>query len=144
MNGASIPPNIKSCTVDLFVNQASLIVPSLANSLTEKMKDKIQSNTNISLVNSGGDVEFKGTITGYAVTPVAAQANETAALNRLTITVSIIYTNTKNEKENWTQSFTRYADYNSSLDLSAVQDQLIEQINKDLTDDIFNKAFLNW
>jgi len=144
LNGASIPPDIESCTVDLFSNQAPLVVPSLASTLTEGLKNKIQSNSNISLKSSGGDVEFRGTITGYQVSPLAAQANETAALNRLTVTVSVDYTDNKNDKNNWSQSFSRYADFSSSTDLNAVQGQLIDEISKELDDDIFNKAFLNW
>ena len=96
------------------------------------------------MIQSNGDLEFSGAITTYQVNPVSAQANEIAALNRLTISVNIDFVNHKNDKQSWNSTFSRYADYNSSSDLASVQDQLIKQINDQLVEDIFNKAVVNW
>lgn len=142
--GASIDPSVKTFNVHFIQNQAPVVVPSLSQTFTEALKNKFLTSTNLQLVQSGGDIEFSGTITNYVVTPVSAQANETAALNRLTITVSIDYVNHNNEKQNFSSSFSRYSDYNSSSDLTSIQDQLIKEINDQLTEDIFNKAFVNW
>jgi len=142
--GASIDPSVKTFTLHFIVNQAPVVVPSLSQTLTDALKNKFLTSTNLSLAQTGGDLEFSGTITGYQVNPVATQANETAALNRLTISVNIDFVNHKNEKQSWSTLFSRYADYNSSSDLASVQDQLIKQINDQLVDDIFNKAVVNW
>ena len=142
--GASIDPAVKSFTVHFITNQAPVVVPSLSQTITDALKNKFLTSTNLSLAQSGGDLEFSGTITSYQVSPVAAQANETAAVNRLTISVSIDFVNHKNEKQTWSTMFVRYADYNSSSDLTSVQDQLIKQINEQLVEDIFNKAVVNW
>ena len=142
--GASIDPNVKTFTVHFIVNQAPVIVPSLSQTLTDALKNKFLTSTNLGLAQAGGDLEFSGTITAYNVNAVAAQANETAALNRLTISVNIDFVNHKNDKQTWSSSFSRYADYNSSSDLAAVQDGLIKQINDQLVEDIFNKAVVNW
>lgn len=142
--GASIDPNVKTFTIHFIANQAPVVVPALSQTLTDALKNKFQTSTNLSLTQTGGDLEFSGAITGYSVTPVAAQANETAALNRLTISVNIDFVNHKNEKQSWATLFSRYADYNSSSDLASVQDQLIKQINELLVEDIFNKAVVNW
>ena len=98
----------------------------------------------MSLINKGGDLNFEGSIVGYSVSPVAIQSNDAAALNRLTITVNVKFTNKKNEKQNFETSFSRFADYSSSQNLSAVEDQLIKDINTQLTQDIFNKSVTNW
>ena len=142
--GASIDPSVKSFTVHNIVNQAPIIVPSLSPSLTQALRDRFITSTNLTLLEAGGDLEFSGTITNYQVSPVAAQANEVAALNRLTITVNIEFVNHQNDKQSWTSSFTRYSDYDSNKDLATVQDQLIKDINNQLIDDIFNKAVVNW
>ena len=142
--GASIDPNVKTFTIHFIANQAPVVVPSLSQTLTDALKNKFLTSTNLALAQSGGDLEFSGAITAYQVNPVSAQANETAALNRLTITVSIDFVNHKNDKQTWNSSFSRYADYNSSSDLASVQDQLIKQINDQLVEDIFNKAVVNW
>ena len=65
-------------------------------------------------------------------------------MNRLTITVRVRFTNKFNEDQNFEQSFSRYADYYSSQNLSSVETALVTEINEALTDDIFNKAFVNW
>jgi len=75
---------------------------------------------------------------------VAVQANETAALNRLTISVSIDYVNHQDEKQAWTSTFSRYSDFNSSTDLTSIQDALIKDITDQIVEDIFNKAVVNW
>ncbi|MEO6165912.1 MAG: LptE family protein [Chitinophagales bacterium] len=142
--GASIDPNVKTYTVHPFVNQAPIVVASLANSMTEALRFKFVTSTNLKQLESQGDLEFQAVITGYHVTPVAPQANEIAAVNRLSITVSVEYINHQNEKQSWNSLFTRYADYDSNKDLSSVQEQLIKDINDQLVDDIFNKSVVNW
>jgi hypothetical protein len=142
--GASIDPSVKTFNVHFINNQAPLVVPSLSQTFTEALKNKFLTSTNLQLVQEGGDIEFSGAITNYVINPVAAQANETAATNRLTITVNIEFVNHQNEKQNFTSSFSRYSDYNSSSDLTSIQDQLIKEINEQISEDVFNKAFVNW
>ena len=143
-SGASINPNDSTFTVHFITNQSQIIVPSLSQTLTDALKNKLLSNTPLKLRQNGGDLEFSGVITNYQVAPLATQANETAALNRLTITVNIDFINHKDEKQVWTTSFSRYSDYNSSADLNSIQDQLIKDITDQLVEDIFNKAVVNW
>ncbi len=142
--GASIDPNVKTFTVHPFVNQAPIVVATLANSMTEALRFKFVTSTNLKQVDNSGDLEFQAVITGYQVSPVAPHANEVAAVNRLSITVSVDYVNHQNEKQSWNSTFTRYANYDSNKDLSVVQDQLIKDINEQLVDDVFNKAVVNW
>ena len=142
--GASISPDVKTFTILYFANQAPLVVPTLSRELTDALKDYFTSQTNLTLVDRGGDLVIEGSITGYAVQPVAIQGNETAAMNRLTITINVKFTNRKNEKQNYETSFSRYQDYQSTLPLAAVQDGLIKEINDQLVQDIFNKSVVNW
>jgi hypothetical protein len=142
--GASISPNVKTVTIQYFPNNASLVVPTLSRSLTDALRDYFTSQTNLVLVDKGGDLNIEGAITGYVVQPIAIQGNETAAMNRLTITVSVKFKNKTNEKQNFETTFSRYAEYQSSLNLSSVQDGLIKEINDKLVQDVFNKAVVNW
>ena len=80
----------------------------------------------------------------FRVTAVAYQGNETAAQNRLTITVKVKFTNLNEPEKDFDTKFSRYADFESSQSLSAVESQLIEEISEELTVDIFNKALVNW
>jgi hypothetical protein len=142
--GASIDPNVSSFSVRTLVNQAPLVVPTLSQDLTEALRLKFITNTNLRQKETGGDLEFSGFISNYQVSPVAPQADEVAAVNRLTITVNIEFVNHQNDKQSWTNSFSRYADYDSSKDLASVADQLIDEIIEQLVEDIFNKAVVNW
>ncbi|MCS6991565.1 MAG: LPS assembly lipoprotein LptE [Chitinophagales bacterium] len=142
--GASVPPSAQTATVQFFPNHAPIVVPALSQQFTEALKNKIQSTTNLTLVSSNGDLEFSGAITDYRIQPQAASANEIAAVNRLLITVQVDFTNRADDNLSWSASFTRYADYSSSADLTAVQDRLITEIVDQLVEDIFNKALANW
>ena len=142
--GASVSPDIKTFSVKYFQNNAPLVNPSLSQMFSEKLKEKIISQTSLSHTDRQADLVLEGSITGYSTQPIAIQSNETAALNRLTITISVKFTNIKNEKQNFESSFSRYADYDSHQNLSSVEQQLSETITNQIVDDIFNKVFINW
>lgn len=134
----------KTASVQLFVSNAGLANPNLPLKITERLKDQILSQTKLLLVIEGADAQFSGVINGYDIRPLAVQANEAAGLNRLTISVQVTYVNKLNEKLNFVQGFSRFADYDSSADLSSVEDALMDEIVKQLVQDIFDKAFSNW
>ena len=142
--GASVSPAVKTVSILYFPNNAPLVAPTLSRSLTDALRDYFTSHTSLNLVERNGDIDVEGNITGYAVQPEAILGNETAAQNRLTITINVKFTNKTNEKQNFETSFTRYQDYPSSKDLNTVQDDLISQINDMLVQDVFNKAVVNW
>jgi len=142
--GASISPEVKTVSIDNFPNKALLVVPTLSRDFTEALQNYFTSQTNLILVDRDGDLHLEGAITGYAVQPVAIQGDETAALNRLTITVKVEFTNKFDDKQNFESTFARYLDYSSTQNLVTVQDPLIHEINEQLVEDIFNKAVVNW
>lgn len=143
-SGATIPPEAKTVSVQYFQSVAALAPPTLSQSFTEALKDKMSSQTRLAMVSKGGDLNFEGSITGYTTMPIAIQSTDLAALNRLTITVSVKYTCSFDEKKNFEQSFSRFADYKSSESLTAVETNLIQDINEQLTQEIFNRALNDW
>lgn len=143
-SGASISPEVKTFQVKFFSKTASLGPASLSQTFTEKLKDKFISQTSLALADRNADLTFEGSITGYTIAPIAIQANEIAAQNRLTISVMVKFTNLKDEKQNFESTFSRYVDYDSKENLAAIEDGLIQEINGQLVDDIFNKAVINW
>lgn len=142
--GASIPADAKTVSISYFENKADLIEPTLSQTLTDALRDRFSSQTTLNLLERGGDLQLEGEITGYRTEPIAIQGDQTAALNRLTITVQVKYVNLFDESKNFDTSFSRYSDYSSTDDLNSVQAGLIEVINEALVDDIFNKAVVNW
>jgi hypothetical protein len=91
-----------------------------------------------------GDVNFEGEITDYNTRPQGIAADNQAALNRFTITVKVKFTNSVDPDLSYEQSFSRYQDYNSTLDLSQVEADLSIKIIDLIIEDIFNQAFVNW
>ena len=142
--GASIPADVKSFNIKYFENQADIVVPSLGQTLTEKLRSRVQTQTTLQNNSGLADVTFEGFITKYETKPLAIQGNQTAQDNRLTITISVNYIDVIDEKRSWNKSFTRFADYGGAVDLSSVETALIEQITTELVEDVFNKAFVNW
>ena len=143
-SGASVSPDVKTVSIQYLKNNASLAPSTISQSLTEALKDIFTSQTNLGTVSSGGDLNFDGEIVGYATAPVAIQSNNQAALNRLTVIVHVVFTNKKDEKQNFDTSFSGFVDYPSSQSLTSVQGALIDQVNQKLVQDIFNKAMINW
>ncbi len=144
LTSGSIDPKLKTISIQYFPNNASMIQPSLSQSFTEALRDKFTSQSKLDLVTRGGDLNIEGSITGYSIQPVAIQGNETAALNRLTITVNVKFTNKLNEQENFDTSFSRFEDFQASLAISSIEESLIKSISTTLVDDIFNRALVNW
>lgn len=143
-SGASIPAEAKTVSVAYFPNHAQLVNPMLSNDFSSALRDAMMNQTPLDMVDEGGDLAFEGEITDYRTTPVAITAAQTAAMNRLTITVKVRFSNRFDESKDFEQNFSHYEDYPSDQDLSAVQDNLTATIIEALVEDIFNKALVNW
>lgn len=143
-SGASIPPDAKTITIRQIENNAPIVVPYLSQVLSDRMRDKFLAETGLQLADAEGDLQFEGTILEYTVTPAAAAGNETTSLSRLSIGLKITFTSKINPDDDWEQTFRRFADFDASRDLQSVEEQLINDIVRQLIDDIFNKAFVNW
>ena len=143
-SGTSIQPDVKSVTINYFEYTALRVNPSLSNDLTEALKDKFRKMTRLEQVDTDGDLEIVGTVTGYDVKASAVTANEVAAQNRLTVSVKIAYTNRKYPEDDFEKSFSAYSDYDSTQSLDAVESSLCEEIIEKLCEDILNATVANW
>ncbi len=139
-----IDPEIKSVSVAYFENTAPLVAPQLSPTLSEKLRDKFISQTNLDLVESNGDMQLSGEIIGYSVAPVSSQDNSTATQNRLTITVKAKLYSEKVKKHNFEQTFTQFQDFDAAQNLSSVEAALIDEMTDRLVQEIFNKSTLDW
>jgi hypothetical protein len=146
LSGASTQ-GMKTIRVDFFENNAALVVNTLSTQFTETLKERIRNTTSLDIVTGDADAEFSGSITDYNIAPVSITAGSNnvapiAGASRLTITVSVKYVSNVDKKNNFEQSFTKYQDYTG--DINTQEQTLITAIDKQLTEDIFNKAFANW
>ncbi len=142
--GATIAPEIETFSVQYFQNRAPVVQAQLSQVFTDALRDRIEGQTRLELVSGFGDVDFSGEVENYETRPTAITGDEVAALNRLTITVRVKYTNSFNPDDSFDTNFSRYEEYPSSQALADVEGELIESIVDQLVNDIFNRAFVNW
>lgn len=145
--GASISPDVKTISISYFPNNAQFVQPTFSQKFTDALRDKFTTQSNLTIVNKGGDLNIEGEITGFEPNmPVAIQggADQTASLYRLTVKVNVRFTNNKDEKKSFETAFTTYEDYGRDKQFSDVEEQLVDLINEKLVQDIFNKAIVNW
>ena len=144
LKGISIPPDVNTCYVELFENQAPSSTPTLPRDLTERLKDKIRTESRLKYNDEDPDIEFTGAVTDFRVSAEAPKAGEQIGFNKLTISVRINFVNNKDEKANWSESFSFWDIFGANDNLLDVQETLIDNINKELVERIFNRAFTNW
>ena len=131
-------------SVDIFEEQAANAPIGYGAQFTEYLKDFIIGRSSLKLTSTQPDLQISGRITGYNVAPISVQANETAAQNRLTISILVSVINIKNETESFEKVFSNFSDFPSSSDLSSVETELIDDINAKIGQDIINKLTSNW
>lgn len=143
--GASIPEGTKSFQVNYFQNNAPLIEPGLERDFKIALEELILNQTRLDLVKSGGDLTYEGEITEYRISPTTATADNTAAQNRLTITVNVRFYDKNDEDGELEQRFSFFYDYAGSAQLVGSQkDTAITQIFERITQDIFNATLAKW
>ena len=143
-SGTSIQPDVKTICIEPVVNKALKTNPLLANQLTEALNDKFRKMTKLETVEEEGDMNISATIESYDVRAAAITAQEVAALNRLTITVKIKFTNVLHPEDDLEQSFAAYEDYDSQNSLDMVEATLCDAIVEKLVEDIFNATVAQW
>ena len=142
--GYSISEELETFYVGNFKVNAPLAPPTINQTFQEALKIKVLRESQLEFSDREPDVIFNGTISGYDVRAVSPEPGERTALNRLEIRVSVDYTDSSDEENNWKNQFSFFQDFPSTQNLLDVQDELIEVILEQLLEDIFNKAFTNW
>jgi len=144
----SIPPEIKTFRVNYIENKARYINPQLSPQLTDKLRQKINSQTRLSGVQSDdAHFDISGQVTGYNVTTsgiASPNGTQQAAIQRLTVTVHIVLKNNVDASKSFEADVSRNFDYSASLTLTQAEPQLNETIVKQVVDEIFNRIFSNW
>jgi hypothetical protein len=143
MRDVSIPANVKTVKINFIENRARYVNPQLSPKLTDKLRQKIISQTRLVQTNSESDYEISGTITDYSVNTSGISQQQTAS-NNLNVTVHLVFVNRLDEKMNFEADITRNFPFSATLSLTQAEIQLTEQMVNNLADEIFNRIFSNW
>lgn len=144
LSGVSLDPNVRTYYVEQLRNNADNAPPTLPQTITEGLKEKIRTESRLVFSEDAPHVEFRGSIVDFRVTSEAPQPGEVTAINRLTIVTAIEYINNTDPKKNWKSNFSFFYDFPSTQDLASVQNTAVAAITRQMTEDIFNKAFTDW
>ena len=135
----------RTFSVSYFTPVAPLAGPEVGQQFTEALKDLIQRQSTLRWVQDGGEIQYSGRIVGYDVsTSAVAGGQEVASQNRLTMQVQLRYTHSLDPNLDFEKTFSRFADFPASSDLFDVETQLVEEINEQLTQEVFNASLGNW
>lgn len=135
----------KTIQIDFFPNQAPLVEPTLSQRFTQDMQELFLRQTNLDLVPNNGDLRFEGEITQYRVNPMSATSQQTAAQNRLTISVNVRFYNRLKEEDDFEKQFSFYSDFDANAQLTGgVLDGALDEILERIIQDIFNASVAKW
>lgn len=133
----------KTIKVDFIENRASYKNPQLSSRITDALKQKISNQTKLTAVNNDdANYRVSGYISTYSVS-TAGISDQRAATNRLTVGVNITLMDNVNNKPQEFQ-ISRDFDFSAGLTLPQAEAQLLPDIIKNVTDEIFNRLFSNW
>lgn len=144
----SIPPEVKSIHIGFIENRARYVDPQLSPQLTDKFKQKISSQTKLTQIQTeNADYDVSAYVSEYNVT-TAGVANQTASINRLTVTIHLALKNRLADQKLGTPDFetdiSRNFDFPATQSLTDAEASLTPQVVQQLTDDMFNRLFSNW
>lgn len=144
-NGSSINyDKTKTISIADFPIKSEYVYAPLATRFNEELKDIYIRQTRLRLVKQNADLQIEGEITGYNQYNQAVSADGYASETKLTITVNVRFVNNTNHAKDFEQQFTAFRTYDSRQLLTSVQDGLIAEMVKEITDQIFNATVADW
>ena len=144
-NGASIDyTKIKTIQIKDFPIRTAYVWGPMSSIFNNQLKDIFGSQTKLTQVKRDGDLRIEGEITQYQQRNKSVSAEGYSSQVELSMTVNVRFTNTKNHDEDFERKFTATESYESTMQLSAVQEELVTQMSKDICEQIFNATVSNW
>jgi len=144
-NGASIDyTKTKTIQIDQFPIRSAYVWAPMQSIFNNKLTDIFAQQTKLQQVKRGGDLVISGEITGFDQFNKGVGSDGYSSQVQLKMTVNVRFINNKNHNEDFERQFSATADYDASQQLTAVQDELVSQMSKDITEQIFNAAVANW
>lgn len=135
----------KTIQVDFFPNNAPLVEPTASQKFTQDLQDLFVRQTSLNLVPANGDLHFEGEITEFRIIPISATAEQTAAQNRLNMTVRVRFYNRLVPEDDFDKNFSFFSDFDANAQLTgSVLEDALNTIYDRITQDIFNASVAKW
>lgn len=145
-NGSSINyDKVKSISFENFPNRSAAFVWGPMESMfNTALQDKYMQQTRLKQVRQNGDLQLSGEITNYDAYNKGVGSDGYSTMAELKMTVNVRYVNNTNHAEDFEQQFSASREYNSTQQLSAVQEELVNQMIDEIVEQIFNATVANW
>ena len=144
-NGASINYDIiKSISIDNFPNRALYQWGPMEAMFNNALSDIYVNQTKLQQVNRNGDLQLSGEITAYDQVNKSISSDGYSSMMQLKMTVKVKFENTKNPTEDFERQFSASREFDASQQLNDVQDELVNQMIKEIVEQIFNATVANW
>ena len=144
-NGANINyQTTHSVSIADFPNNAAMVNPNLSPKLSEGIRDLFQRQTRLQVLNKGGDLELEGEITGYEISQGAIGANSYATESKLTIRVTVHFTNNVYPEESFDKTYSASQTFDANVLLTDIQDELCDIIITEIAENIYNDTVAKW
>ncbi|MDD7318627.1 MAG: LptE family protein [Prevotella sp.] len=144
-NGASIDyTKVKTIQIADFPIRSSYVWGPMSSIFNNQLKDKFANNTRLTQVKRNGDMKIEGEITSYTQRNKSVSSEGYSVQTELALTVNVRFVNNTNHGEDFERQFTATSTYETTQSLSSVQEELVTQMCKELTDQIFNATVAQW
>lgn len=134
----------KTFQVNFFQNKANLVEAGMDRDFTIYLQDLINNQTNLSLTDRQGDLVYEGEIVDFSISPMSATSQQTAAQNRLSVSINVRFVNNTDKEKGFERRFSHYYDFPAQTQFSSVKTTAFEEIFERISQDIFNASLANW
>lgn len=143
--GASIDyTKVKTISLETFQNRAAYQWGPMATMFNEALNDIFVQQTKLEQVARGGDLQLAGEITAYDQFNKSISSDGYSSMVQLKMTVNVRFTNNTNHDEDFERQFSATRDFDATQSLDSVQEELVDQMIKEIVEAIFNAAVANW
>lgn len=144
-NAASIDYNVvKTISIDAFTNRAAYQWGPMAPMFNESISDIYMRQTKLKQVKSNGDLQLSGEIVAYDQTNKSISSDGYSSMVQLKMTVKVKFVNNTKHSQDFEKQFSASREYDSTQQLSAVQEELVQQMIDEIIDQIFNATVAIW
>lgn len=145
LNGSSINyDKVKSVSIEKFPIRSAYVWAPMESMFYTTLSDAYANKTKLQVLQRNGDLQLSGEITEYSQLNKAISSDGYSAQTQLKMTVNVRYSNNSNHDEDFEKAFSATTEYDSSQQLNAVQEELVQEMINNIVDQIFNATVANW
>jgi len=144
-NGSNIDyTKVKTIEIENFPIRSAYVWSPMQSIFQNKLTDIFANQTRLKQVKRNGDLQLSGEITAFDQYNKGISSEGYSSQVQLKMTVNVRFVNNKKHEEDFERQFSATTEYDASQQLTAVQEELVTQMTKDITEQIFNATVANW